>query len=57
VARALSTDHKPSDFGELKRIKGAGGVVLMSRVQGILAVSRAIGDLFFKNKDNLPAKD
>ena len=31
-ARALSTDHKPSDDGELRRIKDAGGVVHFHRV-------------------------
>ena len=45
----LSHDHKPDDAGEMKRIKAAGGFVDDGRVQGIIAVSRAIGDWEYKN--------
>ena len=45
----LSHDHKPDNDGELKRIKAGGGFVEDGRVQGIIAVSRAIGDWEYKN--------
>ena len=45
----LSHDHKPDDVGEMQRIKAAGGFVDDGRVQGIIAVSRAIGDWEYKN--------
>lgn len=45
----LSHDHKPDNEGEMQRIKAAGGFVDDGRVQGIIAVSRAIGDWEYKN--------
>mmetsp|Transcript_11165 Transcript_11165/g.18760 ORF Transcript_11165/g.18760 Transcript_11165/m.18760 type:complete len:246 (-) Transcript_11165:452-1189(-) len=45
----LSHDHKPENDIEMKRIKAAGGFVEEGRVQGIIAVSRAIGDWEYKN--------
>ena len=45
----LSYDHKPDNDGELKRVKAAGGFVEDGRVQGVIAVSRAIGDWEYKN--------
>ena len=45
----LSHDHKPDNDGEMTRIKAAGGFVDDGRVQGIIAVSRAIGDWEYKN--------
>ena len=45
----LSHDHKPDNAGEMSRIKAAGGFVDDGRVQGIIAVSRAIGDWEYKN--------
>ena len=53
----LSKDHKPEDEGELKRIQNAGGYVEDSRVNGILALSRALGDFEYKNNTSLKAKD
>jgi len=45
----LSHDHKPDNEGELKRVKAGGGFVEDGRVQGVIAVSRAIGDWEYKN--------
>jgi protein phosphatase 2C family protein 2/3 len=53
----LSQDHKPSNDQELKRIQQAGGFVSCGRVNGNLALSRAIGDFEFKQNKNLPAED
>ncbi|CAF3432050.1 unnamed protein product [Rotaria sp. Silwood1] len=45
-------DHKPSDLVERQRIQEAGGTVLIQRVNGSLAVSRALGDFEYKNNSN-----
>ena len=45
----LSYDHKPDNAGELARVKAGGGFVEDGRVQGVIAVSRAIGDWEYKN--------
>jgi len=45
----LSHDHKPDNEGELARVKAGGGFVEDGRVQGVIAVSRAIGDWEYKN--------
>jgi serine/threonine protein phosphatase PrpC len=43
-ALALSEDQSPNRPDETQRIQRAGGLVINNRVQGNLAVSRAIGD-------------
>jgi len=48
VAQELSHDHKPSNEGESRRIVAAGGWVEFNRVNGNLALSRALGDFVFK---------
>jgi hypothetical protein len=53
-AIALSEDHKPYNPGEHERIDKAGGYVSMKRVDGDLAVSRALGDFQYKNREDLP---
>lgn len=42
-------DHKPTLPGERERILEAGGSVIIQRVNGSLAVSRALGDFEYKN--------
>ncbi|KAJ3040587.1 Protein phosphatase 2C 2 [Rhizophlyctis rosea] len=53
----LSFDHKPVNPGEHSRITSAGGFVEFGRVNGNLALSRAIGDFEFKNNSNLPPEE
>ncbi|RKP12587.1 phosphatase 2C-like domain-containing protein [Piptocephalis cylindrospora] len=48
-AEALSFDHKPANKEESARIFAAGGFIEFGRVNGNLALSRAIGDFEFKN--------
>ncbi|XP_020268182.1 probable protein phosphatase 2C 8 [Asparagus officinalis] len=50
-ALPLSTDHKPYRFDELARIERSGGWVVNwhgFRVQGVLAISRSVGDYDLK---------
>lgn len=47
----LSRDHKPTLKDERKRIEAAGGFVEYKRVNGNLALSRALGDFIFKRND------
>jgi len=48
-ALRLSYDHKGSDENEGKRIANAGGLILNNRVNGVLAVTRALGDTYMKD--------
>ena len=41
----------------MARVKAAGGFVEEGRVQGVIAVSRAIGDWEYKNPGLLPQMD
>ncbi|CCH42026.1 hypothetical protein BN7_1565 [Wickerhamomyces ciferrii] len=56
-AKPLSYDHKPNNEGEHARICAAGGFVDIGRVNGNLALSRAIGDFEFKKSFDLPPEE
>jgi serine/threonine protein phosphatase PrpC len=53
----MSTDHKPDDPEERKRIYNANGFVEDGRVNGMLALSRALGDFEYKNNPMFKPKD
>lgn len=44
----VTVDHKPDSPAENQRIRQCGGTVLRGRVNGTLAVSRALGDFAYK---------
>ncbi|XP_060531981.1 probable protein phosphatase 2C T23F11.1 [Cylas formicarius] len=48
----LSKDHKPNNMEEYNRIVAAGGWVDCNRVNGNLALSRALGDYIFKQNSS-----
>lgn len=50
-----TVDHKPYNIVEKNRIEKAGGTVMMQRVNGSLAVSRALGDFDYKRSVELEA--
>ena len=52
----LSHDHKPNNPEEMDRIYNAGGWVEFNRVNGNLALSRALGDFLFKRNHLIPAE-
>ena len=54
VVVPLSEDHKPTSEEEVQRIERAGSTVEGGRVNGVLGVSRAIGDFDFKDRPDLP---
>ncbi|XP_061401933.1 probable protein phosphatase 2C T23F11.1, partial [Musca vetustissima] len=53
----LSMDHKPNNEAESKRINEGGGWVEFNRVNGNLALSRALGDFVFKRNENKKPED
>ncbi len=53
--RFASEDHKPTNAPEKARIEAAGGTVSLGRVNGDLAVSRALGDFVYKMCAEMPA--
>lgn len=54
---ALSEDHKPTRASEIERVKAAGGTVENGRVNGMLAVTRAIGDFTCKRDESRSLED
>ncbi len=57
IAFALSEDHKPDNKEELDRIMKAGSYVLEGRVDGNLNLSRALGDLKYKQNKALTPEE
>lgn len=57
TAKPMSFDHKPQNEGERSRIVAAGGFVESDRVNGNLALSRALGDFDFKKSVNKPPEE
>jgi len=53
--KLVTRDHKPYNDEEKRRIEKAGGSVMMQRVNGSLAVSRALGDYEYKATENMPS--
>lgn len=53
IAVPLSHDHRPMDTEESRRIVAGGGYIENNRVNGNLALSRAIGDFRFKTNTKL----
>jgi protein phosphatase PTC1 len=47
-AMRLTYDHKGTDKQEAKRIMDSGGFVMSGRVNGVLAVTRSLGDSSMK---------
>ncbi|KAH3663540.1 hypothetical protein OGAPHI_004941 [Ogataea philodendri] len=45
----LSYDHKSTDRLEQQRIIDSGGIMLKNRVNGVLAVTRSLGDVYMKS--------
>lgn len=45
----LSYDHKASDPNEINRIRDSGGLIMKNRVNGILSVTRSLGDTYMKD--------
>ncbi|CUM62564.1 uncharacterized protein PRCAT00000116001 [Priceomyces carsonii] len=45
----LSYDHKATDDNEVNRIRETGGLVMKNRVNGVLAVTRSLGDTYMKD--------
>mmetsp|Transcript_3960 Transcript_3960/g.5489 ORF Transcript_3960/g.5489 Transcript_3960/m.5489 type:complete len:366 (-) Transcript_3960:34-1131(-) len=56
VTIAMTEDHKPSQPLEKLRIENAQGFVVMDRVNGELAMSRALGDFRYKTDITLDDK-
>ena len=48
-----SNDHKPMNEKEKERIEAAGGRVMIQRINGSLAVSRALGDFEYKQRNDM----
>ena len=56
-AKDLSHDHKPDLLNEKRRVERAGGVVDEGRVNGVIAISRALGDWEYKKVGMKPEEN
>lgn len=56
-AKEMSEDHKPENPEESRRIMAAGGFVEDGRVNGALALSRALGDFEYKSNRQMGWKE
>jgi len=56
-AKDLSTDHKTDLPGEKRRIERANGYIEEGRVNGMLALTRAMGDFEYKGNPILKPQD
>lgn len=45
----LSYDHKATDINEINRVRSSGGLIMKNRVNGVLAVTRSLGDSYMKD--------
>ncbi|XP_034107354.1 probable protein phosphatase 2C T23F11.1 isoform X1 [Drosophila albomicans] len=57
MMRQLSVDHKPGNESEIKRIVAGGGRVENNRVNGNLALSRALGDFMYKRNTSMKPEE
>lgn len=48
-AYRLTYDHKASDPKEIERVRDRGGLIVKNRVNGVLAITRSLGDSYIKN--------
>ncbi len=55
--KELSQDHKPDNPAEKRRIERANGFVEENRVNGMLALSRSLGDFEYKNNPIFKVQD
>lgn len=51
AATCLTRDHKPDDPIEVARVEAAGLFIARNRVQGSLAMTRALGDAKYKTAE------
>lgn len=49
VPYRLTYDHKATDLLEVARIQELGGLIMKNRVNGVLAVTRSLGDCYMKD--------
>lgn len=49
TVKRLSYDHRCGDIHEQRRVSNAGGIMINNRVNGMLAVTRSLGDLSMKD--------
>ncbi len=57
IAINLSEDHKPDLEAERRRIEKAGGYVDENRVNGVINLSRSLGDLEYKQKKKVKPEE